>query len=84
MENGIRINYEKRDGRMFLDLETMDGQPIDYTEMLNILIGALSMAIRMSGEQGSEMEGKIFRSVIETLEDEFIDPDSYKDLEITR
>jgi len=40
--------------------------------------------IRMAGEQGHKTEGEIFETVINHLHSEFINPDSFKDLEIKR
>lgn len=40
------------------------------------------MVIRMSGEAGHRTEGEIFRQVMNHLTNEFVNPDSFKDLEI--
>jgi hypothetical protein len=45
---------------------------------------ALSMVIRMAGESGHRTEGEIFRHVMDHLTNEFVNPDSFKDLEIKR
>jgi len=42
------------------------------------------MMIRMAGEKGHKTEGEVFESVINHLHNEFVNPDSFKDLEIKR
>jgi hypothetical protein len=84
MENSIIIKYERRDGRMYLNLGTSNGQQVDYVDLLQIITGALSMTIRIAGEKGSQTEGEVMRSVINHLESEFINPDSFKDLKTVR
>ena len=83
MENGIVIEYEVReDGRMYLDLKS--NKNVKYPVLLSVMVGALGMAIRMSGEHGHKTEGEVFREVINHLTDEFVNPDSFKDLDIKR
>ena len=84
MENSLIIGYEVReDGRMYLDLISNKGLT-NYSELLTVSVAALSMMIRMAGEQSHKTEGEIFESVINHLHSEFINPDSFKDLEIKR
>jgi hypothetical protein len=84
MENYIKIGYEVReDGRMYLDLGT-NKKSIEYSETLSVLSGALAMAIRIAGEKSNQTEGEVMRSVVTYLESEFINPDSFKDLEVKR
>jgi len=84
MENSLIIGYEVReDGRMYLDLKSIKGMT-DYSELLTVTVAALSMMIRMAGEKGHKTEGEVFESVINHLHNEFVNPDSFKDLEIKR
>lgn len=84
MENSLIIGYEVReDGRMYLDLKSNKGMT-NYSELLTVSVAALSMMIRMVGEISHKTEGEIFESVINHLHSEFINPDSFKDLEIKR
>jgi len=83
MKNYIKIGYEVIDGRMFLDLST-NKETIGYPETLSVISGALAMVIRIAAENGPENEGEVMRSVITYLESEFINPDSFKDLKLTR
>jgi len=83
MKNYIKIGYEVIDGRMFLDLGT-NKESVGYVETLSVVSGALAMVIRISAENGPENEGEVMRSVINYLESEFINPDSFKDLKLTR
>ena len=84
MENSLIIGYEVReDGRMYLDLKSNKGLT-NYSELLTVSAAALSMMIRMAGEQSHKTEGEIFESVINHLHSEFINPDSFKDLEVKR
>lgn len=84
MEKGILINYEVReDGRMYINLATKDGNPTPQHEYLSAITAALSLVIRMSGKDGDyKSEGETFKRVINYLESEFGNPDSYKDLMI--
>lgn len=82
MENGILIEYERRDERLYLDLKTKNGEHVPHHELLTVITGALGMVIRMSGEAGHRTEGEIFRQVMNHLTNEFVNPDSFKDLEI--
>jgi len=84
MENGILIEYEIRDDRMYFDLKTKNGEHIPHHELLSVITGALGMVIRMAGEGGHRTEGEIFRGVMDHLTNEFVNPDSFKDLEVKR
>lgn len=84
MEKGILIGYEVKDGRMYFELATKNGKHIPHHELLSVVTGALGMVIRMSGEGGHKTEGEIFRDVMNHLTNEFVNPDSFKDLEIKR
>ena len=84
MENQLIIGYEVRDdGRMYLDLKSNKGLT-NYNELLSVMVGGLSMMIRIAGEKSHKTEGEVFESVINHLHSEFINPDSFKDLEIVR
>ena len=83
MKNYIRVGYEIIDGRLYLDLGT-NNENIEYTETLSVISGALSMVIRIAAENGHETEGEVMRSVVSYLESEFINPDSFSDLEVKR
>lgn len=83
MKNYIKIGYEVIDGRMFLGLGT-NQETIKYTETLTVISGALAMVIRIAAENGHETEGEVMRSVVSYLESEFINPDSFKDIKLTR
>ena len=65
MEKSIIIGYEVReDGRMYLDLKTKNDNPTKPSEFLSVIVGALGMVIRMTGEHGHKTEGEVFRDVI--------------------
>jgi len=83
MKNYIKIGYEVIDGRMFLDLGT-NQEKVGYVETLSVISGALAMVIRIAAENGPENEGEVMRSVIDYLESEFVNPDSFKDLKVKR
>jgi hypothetical protein len=83
MKNYIKIGYEVIDGRMFLDLGT-NQEKVGYMETLSVISGALAMVIRMAAENGPKNEGEVMRSVIDYLESEFVNPDSFKDLKVKR
>jgi len=84
MEKGILINYEIReDGRMYVSLATKDNKLIPQHEFLSAITAALSMAIRIPGKDGDyKSEGETFKRVMNHLENEFANSDSFKDLMI--
>jgi uncharacterized protein YggU (UPF0235/DUF167 family) len=68
----------KEDKRIHIDI----GQPsegvsriLDIEQIRSFLCGALSLSIRASKNQGKAM-----RETIEHLENEFVNPDSFKDM----
>ena len=83
MKNYIKVGYEVIDGRMYLDLST-NKETIEYTETLSVISGALAMVIRIAAENGHETEGEVMRSVVSYLESEFINPDSFSDIDVKR
>ena len=42
------------------------------------------MVIRIAAENGHETEGEVMRSVVNYLESEFINPDSFSDIDVKR
>lgn len=85
MKNKLIISYEvKDDGRLYLDLGSPSGQHLDYSEVLSVLVASLSMSIRIAGENSTKTEGQVFREVVNHLEKEFINSDSFKDLKVFR
>jgi hypothetical protein len=84
MKNTLVINYEvKDDGKLYLDFGSND--KIKYTEVLTVLVSSVSMTIRIIGERSSpETEGEVFRDVINHLQKEFVNPNSFDDLKVVR
>ena len=86
MKNTLVIKYEvKDDGRLYLDFGNDSKDKIDYNMVLSVLVSSVSMAIRVVGKRSSpEMEGKVFGDVINHLQKEFVNPNSFDDLEVIR
>ena len=84
MKNTLVINYEvKDDGKLYLDFGSKD--KLNYTELLTVLVSSVSMTIRIIGERSSpEAEGVVFRDVINHLQKEFINPNSFDDLKVVK
>ena len=86
MKNTLVIKYEvKDDGKLYLDFGNDSKDKIDYNMVLSVLVSSVSMAIRVVGKRSSpEMEGKVFSDVINHLQKEFVNPNSFDDLEVIR
>jgi len=86
MKKTLVIQYEvKDDGKLYLDFGNNSKDKINYSEVLSVLVSSVSMAIRIVGERSSpETEGKVFNDVINHLQKEFVNPNSFDDLEVIR
>ena len=86
MKNTLVINYEvKDDGKLYLDFGNNSKDKLNYTELLTVLVSSVSMTIRVIGERSSpETEGVVFRDVINHLQKEFVNPNSFNDLKVVR
>lgn len=82
-KKSILVNYEIKEGRLFVDLSYPENQDTPYVEMLNALIASLSMTIRVVKDKGYN-EGEVFGGVMDWLEKEFINLESFKDLKVYR
>jgi len=80
MENNkivVQISVErKEDGRFHLELYT--SERMDVKEVLNVLTSGINLTIR--GIDTPEKQGKALRGVIDLMEMEFVNIDSFKDL----
>jgi hypothetical protein len=75
IELNLNINFVVKDGRANIKLLTKDG--LSRTDMLSILSGGLALVIR-SGDT-PEKQGEMMTNVIEYLESELINVDSFSD-----
>jgi hypothetical protein len=80
MENKmfVGVSVTIKDGRFFFDI--MADKGLSMEDIRSILVGGVSLSIR--SEKTPELQAKVMRSVVEHLESEFIDPDSFKDLDV--
>ena len=75
----VQISAErKEDGRFHLELYT--SERMDVKEVLNVLTSGINLTIR--GINTPEKQGKALRGVIDLMEMEFVNIDSFKDLYI--
>ena len=72
----VGVSVEVKDGRFFFDIMADEGLYME--DIRSILVGAVAMSIR--SEKTPELQAKVMRDVIEHLESEFINPDSFDDL----
>ena len=75
IELNLNINFVVKDGRANIKLLTKDD--LTRIDMLSILSGGLALVIR-SGET-PEKQGEMMTNVIEYLESELINVDSFSD-----
>lgn len=84
MEENFRIIVDatQRDGRMYLDiLQPTDGSftILSMENVRPLLAGALAMAIRASKDEGEAM-----KEIMDYLNDEFVNTDSFSDLSLRK
>ena len=72
----VGVSVEVKDGRFFFDI--MADKGLYMEDIRSILVGAVAMSIR--SEKTPELQVKVMRDVIEHLESEFINTDSFDDL----
>ena len=72
----VGVSVKVKDGRFFFDIMADEGLYME--DIRSILVGAVAMSIR--SEKTPELQAKVMRDVIEHLESEFINPDSFDDL----
>lgn len=72
----VGVSVEVKDGRFFFDI--MADKGLYMEDIRSILVGAVAMTIR--SEKTPELQAKVMKDVIEHLESEFINPDSFNDL----
>ena len=77
----IIVEVEENDGRYFFDIQQPKDQKgsLDIQGIRAVLAGALALTIR-----GSENEPKAMREVIDYLNSEFVNPDSFTDVFIEK
>jgi hypothetical protein len=78
MENKfmVGVSVTIKDGRFFFDI--MADKGMDMEDIRSILVGGVALSIR--SEKTPELQANAIREVIEHLESEFINPDSFNDL----
>lgn len=77
----IIVEVEENDGRYFFDIQQPKDQKgsLDIQGIRAVLAGALALTIR-----GSENEPKAMREVIDYLNSEFVNTDSFTDVFIDK
>jgi hypothetical protein len=77
----IIVEVEENDGRYFFDIQQPKDQKgsLDIQGIRAVLAGALALTIR-----GSENEPKAMRDVIDYLNSEFVNTDSFTDVFIEK
>ena len=82
----IVVNLKFEDGRAIYNLGfTSSKQSLTIQEATHILVGAVAMLVRgVNKEKDGVSEGELMRSVMDHLNSEFVNPDSFSDAEIKR
>ena len=76
----VGVSVTIKDGRFFFDIMADDSLYIE--DIRSILVGAVAMSIR--SEKTPELQAKAMKDVIDHLESEFINPDSFDDLYVRK
>lgn len=74
----VGVSVTIKDGRFFFDI--MANKGLSMEDIRSILVGGVALSIR--SEKTPELQAKVMRSVVDHLESEFIDPDSFKDISL--
>jgi hypothetical protein len=74
----VGVSVTIKDGRFFFDI--MADKGLSLEDIRSILVGGVALSIR--SEKTPELQAKVMRSVVDHLESEFIDPDSFNDLDV--
>jgi hypothetical protein len=74
----VGVSVTIKDGRFFFDI--MSDKGLSLEDIRSILVGGVALSIR--SEKTPELQAKVMRSVVDHLESEFIDPDSFKDISL--
>ena len=72
----VGVSVTIKDGRFFFDI--MADKGLSLEDIRSILVGGVALSIR--SEKTPELQAKVMRSVVDHLESEFINPDSFSDL----
>jgi hypothetical protein len=71
----VGVSVTIKDGRFFFDI--MADKGLSLEDIRSILVGGVALSIR--SEKTPELQAKVMRSVVDHLESEFINPDSFND-----
>jgi hypothetical protein len=74
----VGVSVTIKDGRFFFDI--MADKGLSLEDIRSILVGGVALSIR--SEKTPELQAKVMRSVVNHLESEFINPDSFNDLDV--
>ena len=74
----VGVSVTIKDGRFFFDV--MADKGLSLEDIRSILVGGVALSIR--SEKTPELQAKVMRSVVDHLESEFINPDSFNDLDV--
>jgi hypothetical protein len=74
----VGVSVTVKDGRYNFDIMVDKGLYME--DIRSILVGGVAMSIR--SEKTPELQAKVMRDVISHLESEFINPDSFNDLDV--
>ena len=76
----VGVSVTEKDGRFYFEILADRGLSIE--DIRSTLVGGVALTIR--GEETPELQGKVLREVINHLESEFVNPDSFDDVKINR
>lgn len=73
----VQVNVLLKDGKASFSI-MRNRDDLDLNKMREILMGGMSLLIK--AEEGPEKQGEAIRDVIDRLQQEFVDVDSFNDI----
>ena len=81
----VIISHERKDDKSFFEIKYLpDERRIPIEELAHILTGGIALVIRAAGNGDGVSEHELMKSVVEHLTDEFVNPDSFRDIGVDK
>jgi len=84
MKLSVSVDMEVKDGRSYLSINFPKQQQITVQETSHILAGAISLLIKSSSRGDKIKDYELIKEVIDHLNSEFVNIDSYSDAYVSK
>jgi hypothetical protein len=84
MKLSVSVDMEVKDGRSYLSINFPKQQQITVQETSHILAGAISLLIKSSSRGDKIKDYELIKEVIDHLNSEFVNIDSYTDAYVSK